>query len=63
MKRKKSRLVPGKICFYFVQKFINQRLISRKLKRKIYRTVTLQIIPYGCEGVVLTDTRNAFVSK
>jgi len=44
----KSRLVSGNACFYSVQKLLTSRLISRKLK--IYRTVILPVILYGCES-------------
>jgi len=43
----KSRLVSGNACFYSVQKLLTSRLISRKLKLKIYRTA---ILPDGCES-------------
>lgn len=46
----KSRLVSGNACFYSVQKLLTSRLISRKLKLKIYRTVILPVILYGCES-------------
>jgi len=46
----KSRLVSGNACFYSVQKLLTSRLISRKLKLKIYRTVILPELLYGCES-------------
>jgi len=46
----KSRLVSGNACFYSVQKFLTSQLISRKLKMKIYRTVILPVLLYGCES-------------
>jgi len=46
----KSRLVSRNACFYSVQKLLTSRLISRKLKLKIYRTVILPVIFYGCEN-------------
>ena len=46
----KSRLASGNACFYSVQKLLTSRLISRKLKLKIYRTVILPVILYGCES-------------
>ena len=44
MEEIKSRLISGNACFYSVQKLLSTRLISRKLKLKIYRTVTLPLI-------------------
>jgi len=46
----KSRLVSGNACFYSVQKLLTSRLISSKLKLKIYGTVILPVILYGCES-------------
>ena len=46
----KSRLVSGNACFYSVQKLLTSRLISRKLKLKIYRTVILPVILYCCKS-------------
>jgi hypothetical protein len=46
----KSRLVSGNACFFSVQKLLASRLISRKLKLKLYRTVILPVILYGCES-------------
>jgi len=46
----KSRLVSGNAFFYSVKKLLTSRLISRKLKLKIYKTVILSIILYGCES-------------
>jgi len=45
-----SRLVSGNASFYSVQKLLTSRLISRILKLKIYRTVILSVILYGCES-------------
>jgi len=42
----KIRLVSGNACFYSLP----SQLISRKLKLKIYRTVILPVILYGCES-------------
>jgi len=51
----KNRLVSGNACFYSVQKLQTSQLISKKLK--IYRTVILLVILYGCESwsTALTD--------
>jgi len=46
----KIGLESGNECFYSVQKLLTSRLISRKLKLKIYRTVVLPLIIYGCKS-------------
>jgi hypothetical protein len=37
-----------------VQKFLSSRLLSKKLKIKIYRTINLPVVLYGCETWSLT---------
>ena len=46
----KSRLRSGNACYHSVQNFLSSRLLSRKLKIKIYRTI---ILPVVCMGVKL----------
>jgi hypothetical protein len=50
----KSRLKLGNTCYYSVQNILSSRLLSRNLKIKIYRTITLPIVFYGCETWSLT---------
>ena len=50
----KSRLRSGNACYYSVQNLLSSRLLSRKLKIKIYRTIILPIVLYGCETWSLT---------
>jgi hypothetical protein len=46
----KSRLNSGDACYYSVQNiFLSSRLISKNLKIKIYKTVILPVVLYGCE--------------
>ena len=45
----KSRLRPENACYHSVQNLLSSRLISKNLKNKIYRTVILPVILYGCE--------------
>jgi hypothetical protein len=45
----KSTLNSGNVCCYSVQNLLSSRLISKNLKVKIYRTVTLPVVLYGCE--------------
>jgi hypothetical protein len=45
----KSRLNLGNACYYSVQNLLSSRLISKNLKFKIYKTVILPVVLYGCE--------------
>jgi hypothetical protein len=46
----KSILNSGNACCYSVQDLLPSRLISKKLKIKIHRTVMLPVVLYGCEA-------------
>jgi hypothetical protein len=50
----KSRLNWGNACYYSVQNLLSSRLISKKLKIKIYKTVILPVALYGCKIWSLT---------
>jgi len=50
----KSRLKSGNACYYWVQNLLSSRLLSKNLKIKIYRTIILPIVLYGCETWSLT---------
>jgi hypothetical protein len=50
----KSRLRSGNACYYSVQKRLSSRLLSKNLKIKIYRTIILPVVLYGCETWSLT---------
>ena len=50
----KSRLKLGNACYYLVQYLLSSSLLSKNLKIKIYRTIILPIVPYGCETWSLT---------
>ena len=45
----KSRLKSGNACYHSVQNILSSRLLSRNLKIKIYRTIILPVVLYGCE--------------
>jgi hypothetical protein len=45
----KSRLNSGNTVHYSVQNRLSSRLISKKLKIKIYKTVIFPVVLYGCE--------------
>ena len=44
----------GNACYYSVQNLLSSSLLSRKLKIKIYRTIILTVVLYGCETWSLT---------
>jgi hypothetical protein len=44
----KSRLNSGNACYYSVQN-LSSRLISKNVKVKIYKTIILPVVLYGCE--------------
>jgi hypothetical protein len=50
----KSRLNVENACYYSVQNILSSRLISKSLKIKIYKTVILPVVLYGCETWFLT---------
>jgi len=50
----KSRLRSRNACYYSVQNLLSSRLLSKNLKIKIYRTIILPVILYGCETWSLT---------
>jgi hypothetical protein len=45
----KSRLNSGNACYRSVHSLLSSRLLSRKSKVKMYKTVILQVVLYGCE--------------
>jgi len=50
----KSRLRSGNACYHSVQNLLSSRLLAKNLKIKIYRTIILPVILYGCETWPLT---------
>ena len=50
----KGRLKSGNACYHSVQNLLSSRLLSKNLKIKIYRTVILPVVLYGCETWSLT---------
>ena len=49
-----SRLRSGNACYHSVQNLLSSRLLSKKLNIKIYRTIILPVVLYGCETWSLT---------
>jgi len=50
----KSRLRSRNACYHSVQNLLSSRLLSKNLKFKIYRTIILPVLLYGCETWSLT---------
>jgi hypothetical protein len=50
----KNRLKLGNACYYSVQNHLPSKFLSRNLKIKIYRTIILPVVLYGCETWLLT---------
>ena len=50
----KSRLKSGNACYHSVQNLLSYSFLSKNLKMKIYRTITLPLVFYGCETWSLT---------
>jgi len=50
----KSRLKLGNACYHSVQNLLSSSLLSKNLKIKIYRTIILPVVLYGCETWSLT---------
>ena len=49
-----SRLRSGNACYHSVRNLLSSRLLSKNLKIKIYRTIILPVVLYGCETWSLT---------
>jgi len=50
----KCRLKSGNACYQSVQNLLSSSLLSKNLKIKIYRTIILPVVLYGCETWSLT---------
>ena len=50
----KSRLKSGNAFYHWVKNLLSSRLLSKNLKIKIYGTITLPVVLYGCETWSLT---------
>jgi hypothetical protein len=44
----------GNACYHSVQSLLSSRLLSRNVKVKIYKTIILPVVLYGCETWSLT---------
>ncbi|KAJ4431416.1 hypothetical protein ANN_20013 [Periplaneta americana] len=50
----KRRINTGNVCYYSVEKLLSSSLLSENLKVRIYKTVILRVVLYGCETWTLT---------
>ncbi|KAJ4427680.1 hypothetical protein ANN_25329 [Periplaneta americana] len=50
----KRRINMGNVCYYSVEKLLSSSLLSKNLKVRIYKTVILPVLLYGCETWTLT---------
>jgi len=50
----KSRLKSGNACYHLVKNLLSSSLLPKNFKIKIYRTIILPIVLYGCETWLLT---------
>ncbi|KAJ4439081.1 hypothetical protein ANN_15038 [Periplaneta americana] len=50
----KRRINMGNACYYSVEKLLSSSQLSKNLKVRIYKTVILPVVLYGCETWTLT---------
>jgi hypothetical protein len=50
----RSRLNSGNACYNALQNLLSSRILSRNVKIKIYKTIILPVVLYGCETWFLT---------
>ena len=50
----KSKLKLGNACYHSVQNLLSSSLLSKNIKIKIYKTIILPTVLYGCETWSLT---------
>jgi len=50
----KGRLKAENACYHLVQNLLSSSLLSKNTKIKIYRTISLPVVLYGCETWLLT---------
>jgi hypothetical protein len=49
-----KRLNSGNVCYHSVQNLLPSHLLSKNIKIRIYKTVILPVVLYGCETWSLT---------
>jgi hypothetical protein len=55
----KNRLSSGNACYHSVQNLLSSRLLSKNVKIRIYKTIILPVVLYGCEiwSLILREER------
>jgi hypothetical protein len=48
-KESKGRLNSGSACYHSVHSFLSSHLLSRNVHVKVYKTIILPVVLYGCE--------------
>jgi len=51
----KSRSKSGNACYHSVQNLLSFNLLSKNIKTKIYRTIILPVVVYGCDTWLLSN--------
>jgi len=61
----KSRLKSGNACYHSVQNLLSSSLLSKNLKIKIYGTIILPVVLYGCEtwSIILREEHRLRASE
>jgi hypothetical protein len=49
-----SKLKSGNACHHSVQNFLSSLLLSKNIKIKVYRTIILPVVLFGCETWSIT---------
>jgi hypothetical protein len=50
----KEKLNSGNACYHSVQNLLSSRLLSKNENLRMYKTIFLPVVPYGCETWSLT---------
>jgi hypothetical protein len=45
----KKRLNSANVCYYSARNLLSSRLLSKNVKNRIYSTIILSVVLYGCE--------------
>jgi hypothetical protein len=45
----------GNACYHSVQKLLSSHLLSKNIKIRIYKTIILPVVLYGCETLTIRE--------